>query len=196
MNGGRSFTFKVILVGDGSVGKTSLIRRFVHNKFEKNYLMTLGSEITKYNETIEGNNISLVIWDLAGQEGFKNIRQNFFTGTNAAIIVFSHEENEHGENSLKNVPKWLEEIAKHSRKIPMMLFGNKIDLVNIDKLNADKAHPKSDYNLNKLAKDMNFLGYYKTSALSGENVRDAFGELIKELYIKQMSIFDALRKEL
>ena len=196
MSKGRSFTFKVILVGDGAVGKTSLIRRFVHNKFEKDYLMTLGSEITKYNATIDGNNVSLVIWDLAGQEGFKNIRQNFFTGTNAAIIVFSHEESEAGEKSLKNVPKWLEEIKKHVKSIPIMLFGNKIDLIDVDKLNVNMSLPKSDHNLNKLANDLGFLGYYKTSALSGENVHDAFGVMIKELHDKQMSILDALRKEL
>lgn len=196
MGEGRSFTFKVILVGDGAVGKTSLIRRFVHNKFEKNYLMTLGSEITKYNQTFEGDNISLIIWDLAGQEGFKNIRQNFFTGTNAAIIVFSHEDNESGEKSLKNVPKWLEEITKHVSKIPMMLFGNKIDLIDVDKLNIDMTLPKSDYNLNKLAKDMGFIGYYKTSALSGENVHEAFSALIKVLHSNQKSLLDTLRREL
>ncbi|MFX1276718.1 MAG: Rab family GTPase [Promethearchaeota archaeon] len=196
MSEGRSFTFKVIVVGDGAVGKTSLIRRFVHNKFEKDYLMTLGSEITKYTQNIDGNNISLIIWDLAGQEGFKNIRQNFFTGSNAAIIVFSHEENESGEKSLKNVPKWLEEITKHTKKIPIMLFGNKIDLIDVDKLNTDMALPKSDYNLNKLANDLGFLGYYKTSALSGENVHNAFGTLIKELYQKQIAILENLKKEI
>ncbi|MFX1239413.1 MAG: Rab family GTPase [Promethearchaeota archaeon] len=184
------YSFKVILIGDGAVGKTSLIKRFVHDTFNREYINTLGSEITKYTERIEDDSIKLIFWDIAGQSGFSNIRENFFKGSNAAIIVFSHEENERGEESFKNVLKWLQEIYKHCQRIPIILFGNKVDLVNVGALEANEALPKSDKNINKLAKDMCFLGYFKTSALTGEKVQEAFNKLINELYVLQKRIED------
>ena len=174
--------FKVVIVGNGAVGKTSLIRRFVHNKFEKDYLMTLGTEVTKYTDQIEGNDITFIIWDLAGQEGFAQMRNKFFSGANAAIVVFSHEENEIGENSFTSIPKWLEDISNFCGKIPTLLFGNKIDLVDSEMLWSNNEHPRSDHNLNKLASDLGLLGYFKTSALSGKNVVTAFKTLMNKLY--------------
>lgn len=174
--------FKIVIVGNGAVGKTSLIRRFVHNKFEKDYLMTLGTEVTKYNDQIDGNEITFIIWDLAGQEGFAKMRDKFFYGANAAILVFSHEENELGDNSFTSIPKWLGDITKFCGQIPTILFGNKIDLIDSERLWSNDEHPRSDHNLKKLASDLGFLGYFKTSALSGKNVVTAFKTLMNKLY--------------
>ena len=174
--------FKVVMVGNGAVGKTSLIRRFVHDKFETDYLMTLGTDVTKYNDQIEGNESTFIIWDLGGQEAFAQMRNKFFSGANAAIVVFSHEENENGDNSFKSIPKWLEDISNFCGKIPTLLFGNKIDLVDSDMLWSNNEHPRSDHNLNKLASDLGLLGYFKTSALSGKNVVTAFKTLMNKLY--------------
>ncbi len=178
----EKFAFKVVIVGNGAVGKTSLIRRFVHDKFETDYLMTLGTDVTKYSDQIEGNEITFIIWDLGGQEAFAQMRNKFFSGANAAIVVFSHEENENGDNSFTNIPKWLKDISNFCGKIPTILFGNKIDLVDNDKLASESDLQKSDYNLNKLAVDLGLLGYFKTSALSGENVVIAFKSLMNKLY--------------
>ena len=174
--------FKVVMVGNGGVGKASLIRRFVHNKFEKDYLMTLGTDVTKYNDQIEGNDITFIIWDLGGQEALEQMRNKFFYGANAAIVVFSHEENEFGDKSFSNIPKWLGDISKFCGKVPTILFGNKIDLVDSEMLWSNDEHPRSDHALNKLASDLGLLGYFKTSALSGKNVVTAFKTLMNKLY--------------
>ncbi len=183
-----SYSFKIIVIGDGAVGKTSLIKRFVHDTFNKEYINTLGSEITKYTETIEDLSVNLIFWDLAGQSGFSRIRENFFKGSNAAIVVFSHEETDLGELSFKNTLKWLQDVYDHCGRIPLILFGNKIDLVDKNELEIKNEHPRSDQNLNKLARDMEFLGYFKTSALTGDGVQQAFKTLIKELYSIQKRI--------
>jgi len=181
----EKLVFKIVIIGNGSTGKTSLIRRFVHDKFEKDYMMTLGTEITKYNDEIDGNQITFIMWDLAGQHGFDQMRKNFYNGANAAIVVFSYEENDIGDNSFTSIPKWLEDITKFCGKVPTILFGNKIDLIDNEKLASDNDLQKSDYNMNKLANDLGLLGYYKTSALTGENVVSAF----KTLMIKLNGIF-------
>ncbi len=174
--------FKVVMVGNGGVGKTSLIRRFVHDKFETDYLMTLGTDVTKYKDQIEENDITFIIWDLGGQEAFAEMRNKFFYGANAAIVVFSHEETELGDNSFKSIPKWLGDISKLCGKIPTILFGNKIDLVDSEMLWSNDELLRSDHALNKLASDLGLLGYFKTSALSGKNVKTAFKTLMNKLY--------------
>jgi len=174
--------FKVVIVGNGGVGKTSLIRRFVHDKFEKDYLLTIGTDVTKYSDQIEGNDITFIIWDLGGQEAFAEMRNKFFYGANAAIVVFSHEENEIGDTSFTSIPKWLGDISKFCGKIPTILFGNKIDLVDSEMLWSNDEHPRSDHALKKLASDLGLLGYFKTSALSGKNVLTAFKTLMSKLY--------------
>lgn len=186
----EKLVFKVVIVGNGSVGKTSLIRRFLHDKFEKDYLMTIGTEVTKYNGEVEGNEITLILWDIAGQEGFAQMRKNFYNGANAAIVVFSHEENEMGDSSFTSIPKWLEDMTKFTGKVPTILFGNKIDLIDNEKLASDNDLSKSDYNINKLANDLGLHGYYKTSALTGEGVVSAFKTLmikLHEIYQEQQS---------
>ena len=178
----EKLAFKVVMVGNGGVGKTSLIRRFVHDKFETDYLMTLGTDVTKYNDQIEGNEIVFIIWDLGGQQAFEQMRNKFFYGANAAIVVFSHEENEIGDNSFTSIPKWLGDISKLCGKIPTILFGNKIDLVDSEMLWSNNELARSDHNLNKLASDLGLLGYFKTSALSGKNVKTGFKTLMNKLY--------------
>ena len=110
------------------------------------------------------------------------MRNKIFSGANAAIVVFSHEENESGDKSFTSIPKWLEDISKLCGKVPTLLFGNKIDLVDSEMLWSNNDHPRSDHNLNKLASDLGLLGYFKTSALSGKNVVTAFKTLMNKLY--------------
>jgi len=179
----RGLVYKIAVIGDGAVGKTSLIRKFTKGEFDSNYIMTMGAQFTQYETNIAGNPIKLVFWDIAGQEAFGQLRTNFYQGSSAAIIVFSHEENEHGENSFQNIAKWLNDIKKNCGMLPIILFGNKIDLVdNIDKLVMNKEYPKSNYNVDILMKGYNFLGYYLTSALTGQGVDQAFNVLANKLY--------------
>jgi len=177
------FVFKITVVGDGAVGKTSLIKQFTEGDFNEEYIMTLGAQFTKYTEEVEGVPCELFLWDIAGQDTFKKLRQSFYKGSKAAIIVFSHEDNKHGEESFKNIGTWYDDITKNVKNIPIVLFGNKIDLIDRESLN-NKDKTSSNANIDILKKKHDFGGYYLTSALTGEGVTDAFKTLIKELYNK------------
>ncbi len=145
--------------------------------------MTLGAQFTKFTEEIDGVPCELFMWDIAGQDTFKKLRQSFYKGSKAAIIVFSHEDNKLGEESFENISMWYKDITKNVKKIPIVLFGNKIDLIDKELLN-NKDKPTSNVNVDILKKKHDFDGYYLTSALTGEGVTDAFRALIRKLYDK------------
>jgi len=168
------FVFKICVIGNGGVGKTSLIRKYTKGSFQKEYIKTLGAQFSKYDEKIEGNNVRLFFWDIAGQEQFSFMRPTFYKGSKAAIIVFSHGPGE--EKSFDSVPEWHDDIKKYCGDIPIILFGNKIDLVIKEKID--------DETVQKLVGERNFLGYYKTSAKTGVGVYEAFQAIIKNLYNK------------
>ena len=170
----NAFVFKITVIGDGAVGKTSLIKKYTQGSFQKDYIKTLGAQFSKYDEEIEGNNVKLFFWDIAGQAEFMFMRPTFYKGSKAAIIVFSHGEGE--EESYEHITSWHDDIKKFCGDLPIVLFGNKVDLVKQKNLNDKKVMD--------LIKERNFLGYYKTSAKTGSGVYKAFQAIIKELYYK------------
>ncbi|MFX0033977.1 MAG: Rab family GTPase [Candidatus Hodarchaeota archaeon] len=177
MNGNeekKDFVFKITVIGDGGVGKTSLIKKYTQGSFQKQYIKTLGAQFSKYDEKIEGNMVKLFFWDIAGQAEFSFMRPTFYKGSKAAIIVFSHGPGEGG--SFKNIIEWHEDIKKYCGNIPIILFGNKIDLVNIETIDDNKAE--------EIVDERKFLGYYRTSAKTGTGVYEAFQAIIKNLYNK------------
>jgi GTPase SAR1 family protein len=105
------------------------------------------------------------------------MRQKFYTGSSGAIIVFSHSPDQ--RKSFNSLNKWLSEVIEHCGNIQIALFGNKTDLVNDEELQFSECR---DSNVEEYVKEHNFLGYYKTSALTGQGVNDAFYALAKRLY--------------
>ncbi|MGV9203150.1 MAG: Rab family GTPase [Promethearchaeia archaeon] len=168
-NGDRGFVFKIVIIGDGAVGKTSLIKKYTQGTFQKDYIKTLGAQFSKYDEEVNGNNVKLFFWDIAGQSEFKIMRGTFFKGSKAAIIVFSHTD----EESYMHISEWHDEFVKHCGEQPVVLFGNKVDLVE-EGLNDERVQSIVD--------KRDFLGYYKTSAKTGEGVFKAFRAIIEKLY--------------
>ncbi|MFX1378841.1 MAG: Rab family GTPase [Promethearchaeota archaeon] len=168
----KGFVFKITVIGDGAVGKTSLIKKYTQGSFQKDYIKTLGAQFSKYDEEIEGDNCKLFFWDIAGQREFDFMRPTFYKGSKAAIIVFSHTD----EESFKNIANWHEDIKKYTGDLPIVLFGNKTDLIAEKDLDNDAV--------NEIVENRNFLGYYKTSAKTGSGVYQAFQAIIKELYYK------------
>ncbi|MHA1254624.1 MAG: Rab family GTPase [Promethearchaeota archaeon] len=170
----NAFVFKITVIGDGAVGKTSLIKKYTQGSFQKDYIKTLGAQFSKYDEEIEGNNVKLFFWDIAGQAEFMFMRPTFYKGSKAAIIVFSHAEGE--EESYEHISSWHDDIKKFCGDLPIIIFGNKVDLVKEKNLDQKKVLD--------LVKERDFLGYYKTSAKTGNGVYKAFQAIIKELYNK------------
>ncbi|TFF99844.1 MAG: GTP-binding protein [Promethearchaeota archaeon] len=156
------FSAKVILTGDGRVGKTSLVRRFVENRFKDEYINTLGVDISKHSIEIgENSRISFIIWDIGGQN-FSPYRDKFYNGANCAFLVLDRTR----EKTLDGIRRWHTDISQAiKRDIAMIIVGNKSDLV--DQIEVEEEDIK------KLADELGF-NYILTSAKTGENVKDAF----------------------
>lgn len=155
--------FKTVFVGDPETGKTSIIERHVHSTFKGSYLPTIGANISSKDFDLPGHAVTLVIWDIAGQAGFKNIRERYYTGANAAFIVYDVTRPE----TFQNVPNWLKDILEFvPDPIPLTLVGNKIDLPREVRREAGES----------LAKEMEAV-FIETSAKTGENVEAAFANL-------------------
>ena len=158
------FTSKLILTGDFKVGKSSIIKRFVENLFKESYIATIGVEISKKSVVMDEETIvDFVLWDIGGQiSSMAPYRHRFYEGASAAFIVIDRTR----LNNLESVKTWYKEIKKAvSRNIPVVIVGNKSDLQ--DELVI------SEEEIKVVAKELGFH-YILTSALTGENVNEAF----------------------
>jgi len=170
----KMFNFKVVIVGDGAVGKTTLIRRHAKGKFEFDVLPTIGVDMTsKYYKLSSGSLVMLSIWDIAGQELFKTVRHEYYKGASGAILVFDLTRPE----SFWRVKTWYVDIRDNlQQRIPAVLMGNKKDL------GAHRAVMESE--AKDLAEGYGFK-YFETSALTGENVDIAFYHLIAQILVEK-----------
>ena len=126
-----SYKLKVLLTGAKTVGKTRLIQKFIKNRFQANYKLTVGVDIlTKDVEFRQGETATLSIWDIGDQQRFKFIRSTFYKGSAGALLVFDLTR----EQTYIEIRKWFIEIKKFTGSIPFVLIGNKIHLLKmIDK---------------------------------------------------------------
>ena len=168
------FVFKITIIGNGGVGKTTLIKKYTQGEFQEEYISTIGAQFSIFEYKINGDDIKLFLWDLAGQEDFQVFRSSFYEDSKAAIIVYSLERNDMGVESLKDVMKWYDEMRQQCEDIPIIVFANKTDLVE------DTEIDESSYK--ELSAKENYLGVYKTSAKTGNGVSDAFKAIIEKLY--------------
>ena len=171
---GKKLKFKITVIGDGSVGKTSLIRKYTLGIFETDYIETIGAQFSKFDKEVNGDNIKLLFWDIAGQDNFKFLRPSFYRESVAGIIVYSLEENELGKLSFEHISNWHDDIKRFCGDIPIVVFANKCDLINENDLELSE--------IQKVVSEHNFLGYYITSAKTGKGVYEAFDDIIKKVY--------------
>ena len=170
----REYEFKVIVVGDIEVGKTSLIKQYTQGSFNKDYVKTIGAQYSVYDKELEGNRITSSFWDIAGSKEFHFLRTRFFKNSKAAIIVYSLREDDLGKDSLNQISNWYDEILKHCYDIPIIIIANKTDLVDETKL--DNSLIQEFVNENKL------LGFFITSVKNGQGIIEAFDTIIEAMY--------------
>ncbi|MHA1912838.1 MAG: GTP-binding protein [Promethearchaeota archaeon] len=164
----RSFIYKVCVVGDGGVGKTSMVLRYCEDTFKENYIMTIGSNFsTKQVQLVDYPTflVKLQLWDLAGQKHFSFVRPPFYRGATAIIYVFDLTR----RSSFQNILDWKEEVEKViGEGKPSMLVGNKIDLAEQGNREVGEQDGEA------LRREINALGYYETSAKENLDVNPVF----------------------
>ncbi|MHA1480160.1 MAG: Rab family GTPase [Candidatus Thorarchaeota archaeon] len=169
--------YKVCLIGDGYVGKTSVRRKYMGVGFRANYIPTLGVDFAQHSITHDDVPTNLIIWDIAGQPLFANLRKRYYDGCSGIIIVFSTISRE----TFDAVSKWLVEAHEFMKELPaLVIVGNKIDL--------RPGHPKEEtvsteegrVFTKKTSESLNTPAIYiETSAKTGENIEEAFLKLVR-----------------
>ncbi|NVM30190.1 MAG: GTP-binding protein [Candidatus Helarchaeota archaeon] len=160
----RKFVFKIVVIGDGAVGKTSLIARFAEKTFQAEYKPTLGTNIVIKELKLDNNNIKLLLWDIAGQAKWRDVRHLYYKGAQGCILVFDVTR----PGTFDSIPSWQKDLVKFSGDIPRILLANKVDLSDIRKITTEQAQVS--------AKDLN-AAYFETSAKDGTQVNDAFAKI-------------------
>ena len=168
----EDYKLKVVIVGDSGVGKSKLIKRFTTNEFLANSKATVGVEFLSKSYKINDKIFKIEMWDTAGQERYKSITSAYYKGAKGALVVYDTTS----AQSFENVDKWYNEIKEKTGKdIKLILIGNKIDLAEQKVVNTDEA----------LAKAKTWgIPLMETSAKSAVNVKEAFHDLLKEMYLE------------
>jgi len=165
----HDFLFKLLLIGNSAVGKSSLLLRFSDNIFNESFLPTIGVDFKIRTLDLNGKIAKLQIWDTAGQERFKTITSSYYKGAHGVILVYDLTDRQ----SFKDVENWLGEVSKHaSENIVKLLVGNKCDLESQRQVTTDEGREFA-----------NSLGvkFVETSAKNSMNVEKAFQTLALEI---------------
>lgn len=170
-------TYKLVLIGNTSVGKTSLVTRFAHKRFTDHVSSTIGASFISYVMDIGQDKVRLNIWDTAGQERFRSMVTMYYRHVDMAIIVFDVTNYD-----IKNLKYWIQEYIRQSDKDDpkFILVGNKRDLLDIESYISDDITDLAESYKTKL---------FITSALNGHNVEQTF-EYIAETLLKESHTFD------
>ena len=162
------YTFKILLLGDSTIGKTAFILRFCEDKFDSDSLTTIGLDQKNKYVKRGDKKLELHIWDTAGQERFKSISQNSIKNCKGVVVVFDLTN----KISFEKVTDWIEQVRELTRKVPICLFGNKSDLSNREVTQEE---------IDKLCKEQNLV-YFETSAKNNTGITEGFNKMVNLSY--------------
>jgi Ras-related protein Rab-1A len=164
--------FKILMVGDSGVGKSSLLLRFTDDTFTDNFISTIGVDFKIRTVSLDGKVIKMQIWDTAGQERFRTITSSYYRGAHGVILVYDVTD----QVSFNNARQWLTEIERYAcGNVVKLLVGNKSDLASKRVVSTGTG---------KEFADQFQLPFIEASAKDGSNVKQAFMTLVKEVYDK------------
>ncbi len=165
------YAFKVVVCGDPASGKTSTILKFTDSAFRRTYIPTIGVNITKKDVTIGNKQVSLILWDIAGQMKFKLMRRSFYEGADGILLLFDVTR----KSTFNSIPDWYKDInvsVKNMAERAILLCGNKKDLIEQREISVEVA---------KLYADQLNIEYLEISALTGENIDQTFQLIAQKL---------------
>ena len=173
-------SFKLIFIGDSSVGKSCLTAKAVKNNFEEYYQATVGFEFLTFNMKVNDKVIKLQIWDTCGQEIYKSLISNFYRNSSLAVLVYAIDNKE----SFNHVENWLNDLKSQANPdVRIFLVGNKADLEEDRKINKEEGE--------KYKEDQHLDLFMETSAKTGHNARNV---LVEEILYKDYLAFDEKNK--
>ena len=164
-------SFKLIFIGDSSVGKSCLTAKAVKNNFEEYYQATVGFEFLTFNMKVNDKVVKLQIWDTCGQEIYKSLISNFYRNSSLAVLVYAIDNKE----SFNHVENWLNDLKSQANPdVRIFLVGNKADLEEDRKISKEEGE--------KYKEDQHLDLFMETSAKTGHNARNVLVEAAKILY--------------
>lgn len=166
------FTFKIMMLGDASVGKTSLTIRYISGFFLEDLKLTIGVDFYSKTTNFRGKKVKLQIWDFGGEERFRFLLSQYCKGANAAFFLYDITNG----STLEHLPDWTQIIREHSGDIPIMLVGSKLDLEKF------RAVPREEGIL--VAKKYNLSTFVELSSKTGQNVEKTFEVMTETLFQK------------
>jgi Ras-related protein Rab-6A len=161
--------YKLVFLGDQSVGKTSIITRFMYDKFDNTYQATIGIDFLSKTMYLEDRTVRLQLWDTAGQERFRSLIPSYIRDSSVAVIVFDVANRQ----SFLNTARWVEEVrSERGSDVIIMLVGNKTDLVEKRQVSIEEGDAK--------AREFGVM-FIETSAKAGFNIKALFRKIAAAL---------------
>ncbi|KKN44673.1 hypothetical protein LCGC14_0690830 [marine sediment metagenome] len=169
----KKYILKILTAGEGGVGKTTLLTRYVEGKFSAETKMTIGVEFFLKETEIDDKQCTLQLWDFGGQERFRFLLESYVLGAKGALLMFDLTRYQ----TLENLEQWVKIVRKGDPNLPILFLGTKIDLVDEIMVDDEYAH--------EFIEQFSLMGFMKISSKTGENVNDAFNTLTKKILERQ-----------
>ena len=177
------YLLKFIIIGDSAVGKSNMLLRYIHDRFNEDFHSTIGVEFGAKNIQIDGKVFRIQIWDTAGQETFRSITRAYYKNSVCAFVVYDISN----RTTFDNIKSWVEDCKRLSPKtVLMVLVGNKIDL---------EERREVSYNEGSIFAQKNGMLFFECSAKTGNNVEQIFMESTREIYKRIKEGFYDLENE-